>query len=150
MILMGIAFIVYYTKWTIPNLEVIPGMFFEYVLSLSIIFLILLNTWFYWLVLLSTFRESFPNDLQFNILMRFTVDQTQTPSLKVKNKKVKSCECIVPIENYYLKLCWYLHFCHKRTCSMSGSCFYKLSESQASTSGPASLFLELQGFCFFI
>lgn len=29
-------------------------------------------------------RESFPNDLQFNILMRFTVDQTQTPSLKVK------------------------------------------------------------------
>ncbi|XP_051057602.1 CLIP-associating protein 2 isoform X16 [Phodopus roborovskii] len=27
-------------------------------------------------------RESFPNDLQFNILMRFTVDQTQTPSLK--------------------------------------------------------------------
>uniref|UniRef100_A0A8B9GJL4 Cytoplasmic linker associated protein 2 n=1 Tax=Amazona collaria TaxID=241587 RepID=A0A8B9GJL4_9PSIT len=28
-------------------------------------------------------RESFPNDLQFSILMRFTVDQTQTPSLKV-------------------------------------------------------------------
>ncbi|XP_029337740.1 CLIP-associating protein 2 isoform X12 [Mus caroli] len=28
-------------------------------------------------------RESFPNDLQFNILMRFTVDQTQTPSLKI-------------------------------------------------------------------
>ncbi|XP_054671217.1 CLIP-associating protein 2 isoform X24 [Grus americana] len=27
-------------------------------------------------------RESFPNDLQFSILMRFTVDQTQTPSLK--------------------------------------------------------------------
>ncbi|XP_053266189.1 CLIP-associating protein 2 isoform X5 [Podarcis raffonei] len=27
-------------------------------------------------------RESFPNELQFNILMRFTVDQTQTPSLK--------------------------------------------------------------------
>uniref|UniRef100_A0A8C0C320 Cytoplasmic linker associated protein 2 n=1 Tax=Buteo japonicus TaxID=224669 RepID=A0A8C0C320_9AVES len=29
-------------------------------------------------------RESFPNDLQFSILMRFTVDQTQTPSLKVR------------------------------------------------------------------
>nr|XP_023668217.1 CLIP-associating protein 2-like [Paramormyrops kingsleyae] len=29
-------------------------------------------------------RESFPNDLQFAILMRFTVDQTQTPNLKVK------------------------------------------------------------------
>lgn len=29
------------------------------------------------------YRESFPNDLQFSILMRFTVDQTQTPSLKV-------------------------------------------------------------------
>ncbi|CAJ1084049.1 CLIP-associating protein 2 isoform X20 [Xyrichtys novacula] len=27
-------------------------------------------------------RESFPNDLQFTILMRFTVDQTQTPNLK--------------------------------------------------------------------
>lgn len=30
------------------------------------------------------YRESFPNDLQFSILMRFTVDQTQTPSLKVR------------------------------------------------------------------
>ncbi|KAK0149307.1 CLIP-associating protein 2 [Merluccius polli] len=29
-------------------------------------------------------RESFPNDLQFTILMRFTVDQTQTPNLKVR------------------------------------------------------------------
>uniref|UniRef100_A0A672RN06 CLIP-associating protein 2-like n=1 Tax=Sinocyclocheilus grahami TaxID=75366 RepID=A0A672RN06_SINGR len=29
-------------------------------------------------------RESFSNDLQFTILMRFTVDQTQTPNLKVK------------------------------------------------------------------
>uniref|UniRef100_A0A8C7HVD0 Cytoplasmic linker associated protein 2 n=1 Tax=Oncorhynchus kisutch TaxID=8019 RepID=A0A8C7HVD0_ONCKI len=28
-------------------------------------------------------RSSFPNDLQFTILMRFTVDQTQTPNLKV-------------------------------------------------------------------
>ncbi|XP_016138841.1 CLIP-associating protein 2-like [Sinocyclocheilus grahami] len=28
-------------------------------------------------------RESFSNDLQFTILMRFTVDQTQTPNLKV-------------------------------------------------------------------
>uniref|UniRef100_A0A8C1PNW6 Cytoplasmic linker associated protein 2 n=1 Tax=Cyprinus carpio TaxID=7962 RepID=A0A8C1PNW6_CYPCA len=31
-------------------------------------------------------RESFPNDLQFTILMRFTVDQTQTPNLKVSVK----------------------------------------------------------------
>lgn len=29
-------------------------------------------------------RESFPFDQQFNILMRFIVDQTQTPNLKVK------------------------------------------------------------------
>ncbi|XP_017158399.1 CLIP-associating protein 1-B-like isoform X9 [Poecilia reticulata] len=29
-------------------------------------------------------RESFPLELQFNILMRFIVDQTQTPNLKVK------------------------------------------------------------------
>ncbi|XP_031442080.1 CLIP-associating protein 2 isoform X15 [Clupea harengus] len=29
-------------------------------------------------------RESFPNEHQFTILMRFTVDQTQTPNLKVK------------------------------------------------------------------
>ncbi|XP_073773247.1 CLIP-associating protein 1-B isoform X4 [Danio rerio] len=29
-------------------------------------------------------RESFPYDQQFNILMRFIVDQTQTPNLKVK------------------------------------------------------------------
>lgn len=28
-------------------------------------------------------RESFPFDQQFNILMRFIVDQTQTPNLKV-------------------------------------------------------------------
>uniref|UniRef100_A0A4W6D4H4 Cytoplasmic linker associated protein 2 n=1 Tax=Lates calcarifer TaxID=8187 RepID=A0A4W6D4H4_LATCA len=34
-------------------------------------------------------RESFPNDLQFTILMRFTVDQTQTPNLKVNNKLIK-------------------------------------------------------------
>lgn len=32
---------------------------------------------------LCIYRESFPNDLQFTILMRFTVDQTQTPNLKV-------------------------------------------------------------------
>uniref|UniRef100_A0A8U8C689 Uncharacterized protein n=1 Tax=Geospiza parvula TaxID=87175 RepID=A0A8U8C689_GEOPR len=35
-------------------------------------------------------RESFPNDLQFSILMRFTVDQTQTPSLKL------NCSCNPP------------------------------------------------------
>lgn len=29
-------------------------------------------------------RESFPYEQQFNILMRFIVDQTQTPNLKVK------------------------------------------------------------------
>uniref|UniRef100_A0A671NWB8 CLIP-associating protein 2-like n=1 Tax=Sinocyclocheilus anshuiensis TaxID=1608454 RepID=A0A671NWB8_9TELE len=34
-------------------------------------------------------RESFPNDLQFTILMRFTVDQTQTPNLKVSAFLVK-------------------------------------------------------------
>ncbi|XP_040596035.1 CLIP-associating protein 2 isoform X11 [Mesocricetus auratus] len=34
-------------------------------------------------------RESFPNDLQFNILMRFTVDQTQTPSLKTVKPAIR-------------------------------------------------------------
>uniref|UniRef100_A0A7N6BI93 TOG domain-containing protein n=1 Tax=Anabas testudineus TaxID=64144 RepID=A0A7N6BI93_ANATE len=34
-------------------------------------------------------RESFPNDLQFTILMRFTVDQTQTPNLKVDDKIIE-------------------------------------------------------------
>lgn len=31
-------------------------------------------------------RDSFPFDQQFNILMRFIVDQTQTPNLKVSIK----------------------------------------------------------------
>ncbi|XP_058878849.1 CLIP-associating protein 2-like isoform X23 [Acipenser ruthenus] len=39
-------------------------------------------------------RESFPNDLQFNILMRFTVDQTQTPNLKVKVAILKYIETL--------------------------------------------------------
>uniref|UniRef100_A0A8C2TRT9 Cytoplasmic linker associated protein 2 n=1 Tax=Coturnix japonica TaxID=93934 RepID=A0A8C2TRT9_COTJA len=39
-------------------------------------------------------RESFPNDLQFSILMRFTVDQTQTPSLKVKVAILKYIESL--------------------------------------------------------
>ncbi|XP_008116523.2 CLIP-associating protein 2 isoform X19 [Anolis carolinensis] len=39
-------------------------------------------------------RESFPNDLQFSILMRFTVDQTQTPSLKVKVGILKYIETL--------------------------------------------------------
>uniref|UniRef100_A0A674K9J9 TOG domain-containing protein n=1 Tax=Terrapene triunguis TaxID=2587831 RepID=A0A674K9J9_9SAUR len=39
-------------------------------------------------------RESFPNDLQFSILMRFTVDQTQTPSLKVKVAILKYIETL--------------------------------------------------------
>ncbi|KAI1901725.1 hypothetical protein AGOR_G00037350 [Albula goreensis] len=39
-------------------------------------------------------RESFPNDLQFAILMRFTVDQTQTPNLKVKAAILKYVETL--------------------------------------------------------
>ncbi|XP_053323348.1 CLIP-associating protein 2 isoform X26 [Spea bombifrons] len=39
-------------------------------------------------------RESFANDLQFNILMRFTVDQTQTPNLKVKVAILKYIETL--------------------------------------------------------
>ncbi|XP_032875900.1 CLIP-associating protein 2 isoform X12 [Amblyraja radiata] len=39
-------------------------------------------------------RESFPNDLQFSILMRFTVDQTQTPNLKVKVAILKYIEIL--------------------------------------------------------
>ncbi|XP_051879776.1 CLIP-associating protein 2 isoform X1 [Pristis pectinata] len=43
---------------------------------------------------LDTARESFPNDLQFSILMRFTVDQTQTPNLKVKVAILKYIETL--------------------------------------------------------
>uniref|UniRef100_A0A4W3JTT4 Cytoplasmic linker associated protein 2 n=1 Tax=Callorhinchus milii TaxID=7868 RepID=A0A4W3JTT4_CALMI len=39
-------------------------------------------------------RDSFPNDLQFSILMRFTVDQTQTPNLKVKVAILKYIETL--------------------------------------------------------
>uniref|UniRef100_A0A668VGK3 TOG domain-containing protein n=1 Tax=Oreochromis aureus TaxID=47969 RepID=A0A668VGK3_OREAU len=39
-------------------------------------------------------RECFPNDLQFTILMRFTVDQTQTPNLKVKVAILKYIETL--------------------------------------------------------
>ncbi|RVE57781.1 hypothetical protein OJAV_G00202770 [Oryzias javanicus] len=39
-------------------------------------------------------RESFPVDLQFNILMRFIVDQTQTPNLKVKVAILKYLESL--------------------------------------------------------
>ncbi|XP_035284696.1 CLIP-associating protein 2 isoform X3 [Anguilla anguilla] len=39
-------------------------------------------------------RESFPKDLQFAILMRFTVDQTQTPNLKVKAAILKYIETL--------------------------------------------------------
>ncbi|KAK3511696.1 hypothetical protein QTP70_014546 [Hemibagrus guttatus] len=39
-------------------------------------------------------RESFANDLQFTILMRFTVDQTQTPNLKVKLAILKYIETL--------------------------------------------------------
>uniref|UniRef100_H3C5Z3 Cytoplasmic linker associated protein 1a n=1 Tax=Tetraodon nigroviridis TaxID=99883 RepID=H3C5Z3_TETNG len=39
-------------------------------------------------------RESFPFDQQFNILMRFIVDQTQTPNLKVKVTILKYIECL--------------------------------------------------------
>uniref|UniRef100_A0AAQ4RTS7 Cytoplasmic linker associated protein 1a n=1 Tax=Gasterosteus aculeatus aculeatus TaxID=481459 RepID=A0AAQ4RTS7_GASAC len=39
-------------------------------------------------------RESFPFDQQFNILMRFIVDQTQTPNLKVKVAILKYIELL--------------------------------------------------------
>nr|XP_029516536.1 CLIP-associating protein 1-B-like isoform X10 [Oncorhynchus nerka] len=39
-------------------------------------------------------RESFPFDHQFNILMRFIVDQTQTPNLKVKVAILKYTESL--------------------------------------------------------
>uniref|UniRef100_A0A8C5WBH4 Cytoplasmic linker associated protein 2 n=1 Tax=Leptobrachium leishanense TaxID=445787 RepID=A0A8C5WBH4_9ANUR len=39
-------------------------------------------------------RESFPTELQFSILMRFTVDQTQTPNLKVKVAILKYIEIL--------------------------------------------------------
>uniref|UniRef100_A0A8C8H2V1 TOG domain-containing protein n=2 Tax=Oncorhynchus tshawytscha TaxID=74940 RepID=A0A8C8H2V1_ONCTS len=39
-------------------------------------------------------RDSFPFDQQFNILMRFIVDQTQTPNLKVKVAILRYIECL--------------------------------------------------------
>ncbi|XP_055785512.1 CLIP-associating protein 1-B-like isoform X8 [Salvelinus fontinalis] len=39
-------------------------------------------------------RDSFPLDQQFNILMRFIVDQTQTPNLKVKVAILRYIECL--------------------------------------------------------
>ncbi|XP_051967091.1 CLIP-associating protein 1-B-like [Xyrauchen texanus] len=39
-------------------------------------------------------RDSFPYDQQFNILMRFIVDQTQTPNLKVKVAILKHIESL--------------------------------------------------------
>uniref|UniRef100_A0A2K5SCQ0 Cytoplasmic linker associated protein 1 n=1 Tax=Cebus imitator TaxID=2715852 RepID=A0A2K5SCQ0_CEBIM len=39
-------------------------------------------------------RDSFPFDQQFNILMRFIVDQTQTPNLKVKVAILKYIESL--------------------------------------------------------
>lgn len=42
-------------------------------------------------------RESFPCELQFNILMRFIVDQTQTPSLKVKAAILKYVQALAAL-----------------------------------------------------
>ncbi|MGH0181677.1 UNVERIFIED_CONTAM: hypothetical protein FKN15_007532, partial [Acipenser sinensis] len=39
-------------------------------------------------------RDSFPFDQQFNILMRFIVDQTQTPNLKVTQSSVEEQSCL--------------------------------------------------------
>lgn len=46
------------------------------------------------------YRESFPNDLQFTILMRFTVDQTQTPNLKVSSASVYVCAGVCMCVSY--------------------------------------------------
>uniref|UniRef100_A0A8C0FE13 Cytoplasmic linker associated protein 1 n=1 Tax=Bubo bubo TaxID=30461 RepID=A0A8C0FE13_BUBBB len=46
------------------------------------------------LPLFSLDRDSFPFDQQFNILMRFIVDQTQTPNLKVKVAILKYIESL--------------------------------------------------------
>uniref|UniRef100_A0A8C7MLA5 Cytoplasmic linker associated protein 2 n=1 Tax=Oncorhynchus kisutch TaxID=8019 RepID=A0A8C7MLA5_ONCKI len=45
-------------------------------------------------------RSSFPNDLQFTILMRFTVDQTQTPNLKVHSSWSQSSQVKVAVLKY--------------------------------------------------
>ncbi|XP_066300661.1 CLIP-associating protein 1-B-like isoform X21 [Branchiostoma lanceolatum] len=44
---------------------------------------------------LDTARDSFPFDVQFNILMRFIVDQTQTPNLKVKVALLRYMEQLI-------------------------------------------------------
>uniref|UniRef100_A0A8C2IBF3 Cytoplasmic linker associated protein 2 n=1 Tax=Cyprinus carpio TaxID=7962 RepID=A0A8C2IBF3_CYPCA len=48
-------------------------------------------------------RESFPNDLQFTILMRFTVDQTQTPNLKVSEQLNLHCWIMFQVKVAILK-----------------------------------------------
>ncbi|XP_053408715.1 CLIP-associating protein 1-like isoform X9 [Mercenaria mercenaria] len=41
-------------------------------------------------------RENFPSDLQFNILTRFMIDQTQSPSMKVKLAMLNYLNTLVP------------------------------------------------------
>lgn len=66
------------------------------------------KSWF--LVLISFFffcpRDSFPFDQQFNILMRFIVDQTQTPNLKVSGCSPCFSRPLFPV---WLVMCQTLH-----------------------------------------
>uniref|UniRef100_H2UDN5 Cytoplasmic linker associated protein 2 n=1 Tax=Takifugu rubripes TaxID=31033 RepID=H2UDN5_TAKRU len=73
-------------------------------------------------------RESFPNDLQFTILMRFTVDQTQTPNLKVKCL-CGQCHC------YYLPVkVAILRYIETLTLQMEAPDFVNSSETRLAVS----------------
>uniref|UniRef100_A0A8K9WVM1 Cytoplasmic linker associated protein 2 n=1 Tax=Oncorhynchus mykiss TaxID=8022 RepID=A0A8K9WVM1_ONCMY len=71
-------------------------------------------------------RESFPNDLQFTILMRFTVDQTQTPNLKVH-----SCVCRGGL--FYVKVA-VLKYIETLTLQMDPQDFVNSSETRLAVS----------------
>ncbi|XP_016365198.1 CLIP-associating protein 2-like [Sinocyclocheilus rhinocerous] len=81
-------------------------------------------------------RESFPNDLQFTILMRFTVDQTQTPNLKVKVAILKYIETLT----LQMELFKYLREpCNKAITRMCYECVSVQGGDQPTASGRTAL-----------
>uniref|UniRef100_A0A8C5DV87 TOG domain-containing protein n=1 Tax=Gouania willdenowi TaxID=441366 RepID=A0A8C5DV87_GOUWI len=76
-------------------------------------------------------RESFPNDLQFTILMRFTVDQTQTPNLKVL--KVFKHDALPPFWPFSVKVA-ILKYIETLTLQMEALDFGNSSETRLAVS----------------
>uniref|UniRef100_A0A8C5BVA5 Cytoplasmic linker associated protein 2 n=1 Tax=Gadus morhua TaxID=8049 RepID=A0A8C5BVA5_GADMO len=78
-------------------------------------------------------RESFPNDLQFTILMRFTVDQTQTPNLKVRPLTYLSFNCVCVRVCAQVKVA-ILKYIETLTLQMEAPDFVNLSETRLAVS----------------